>query len=259
MGRARYAQAIAALLPGLPECMGGEEPAVERTCRGARLVQNGSVLSEVLAAPGATNSVFDVLAASVHQLSPADRVGLLGFAGGGMIAPLRAMGCGHSIRGVDLDRVGYELFCEFSSGWKGEVRFVQADAVEWLRSRRDKFDLLVEDLSVGRDGDVFKPDVSIDTLPGLIRSRLKPGGIAVFNLLPPDNRTWTEMMSKVCKPFEFGVQILFESFYNRVVVLGDKGFPPARTVSRLLRAALCGIGSEMERDISVHSLRLAKR
>ena len=259
MGRARLAEAVAALLPGLPGRGGGAGPTVERTRRGARLVQNGSVLSEVLASPGATDSVFDVSAACVHQFSPTGRVGLLGFAGGGMIAPLRAMGGRHNIAGVDLDRAGYDLFFDLSSGWMGEVRFAQADATGWLRSERGRFDLLLEDLSVGRDGDVFKPDVSVDTLPALIRSRLKPGGLAVFNLLPPDNQSWSGMMAKVCEPFAFGVQILFENFYNRVMVLGDKALPPARTVSRLLRAALGGIGSEMERDISVRSLCLAKR
>ncbi len=178
MGRAGRAQAIAVLLPGLRR-IGGAEAEVQRTRRGARLVQNGSVLSEVLAEPGATDSVFDVLAAAVRLFSPGDRVGILGFAGGGMIAPLRAMGGGHKLSGVDLDRAGYDLFCDLSAEWKGEVRFAQADAVEWLRSQRGKFDLLLEDLSVGRDGDVFKPDVSIDTLPRLIQSKLKPGGVAV--------------------------------------------------------------------------------
>ena len=141
MGRERLTQAVAALLSGLPGRRGGANPAVERTCRGARLVQNGSVLSEVLAVPGATDSVFDVLAASVIQFSPADRVGLLGFAGGGIIAPLRAMGCGHIISGVDLDSTGYKLFCKLSSRWKGEVRFEEGDAAEWLRSGCDRFDL----------------------------------------------------------------------------------------------------------------------
>jgi len=258
MGRAGRAQAIAVLLPGLRR-IGGAEAEVQRTRRGARLVQNGSVLSEVLAEPGATDSVFDVLAAAVRLFSPGDRVGILGFAGGGMIAPLRAMGGGHKLSGVDLDRAGYDLFCDLSAEWKGEVRFAQADAVEWLRSQRGKFDLLLEDLSVGRDGDVFKPDVSIDTLPRLIQSKLKPGGVAVFNLLPPDKWTWAEMMAKVCEPFEFDVQILFESFYNQVVVLSNKALPSARGVSRLLRTELNWIDSEMEMDISVRSLRLAKR
>jgi len=237
----------------------GTEPEVERTRRGVRLLQNGSVLSEVLSKPGATDSVFDVLAAAVRLFSPGDCVGILGFAGGGLIAPLRAMGGGHNLSGVDLDRVGYDLFCDLSVKWKGEVRFAQADAVEWLRSQRGKFDLLLEDLSIGRDGDVFKPDVSIDALPGLIQSKLKPGGIAVFNLLPADDQTWVGMTAEVCAPFEFGVQILFESYYNRVLVLSNEPLPATREVSRRLREPLVVIDSGMATDISVRSLRLAKR
>ena len=141
----------------------------------------------------------------------------------------------------------------------GAVQFAQSDAVEWLHSQRGKFDLLLEDLSVGRNGDVFKPDVSIDTLPRLIQSKLKPSGVTVFNLLPGDDRTWAEMTAKVCAPFGFGVQVLFESYYNRVLVLGNEALPPAREVSRLLRAELTAIGSEMAADISVRSLRLGKR
>lgn len=258
MGRAGHAQAIAALLLG-GRRTGGAEPEVQQTRRGARLVQNGSVLSEVLAQPGATDSVFDVLAASVRSFSPGDRVGILGFAGGGVIAPLRALGGGHRLSGVDLDRAGYELFCDLSAGWMGAVQFAQSDAVKWLHSQRGKFDLLLEDLSVGRNGDVFKPDVSIDTLPRLIQSKLKPSGVTVFNLLPGDDRTWAEMTAKVCAPFGFGVQVLFESYYNRVLVLGNEALPPAREVSRLLRAELTAIGSEMAADISVRSLRLGKR
>jgi spermidine synthase len=232
---------------------------VQNTRRGARLVQNGSVLSEVLAEPGATDSVFDVLAASVRGFSPGERVGILGFAGGGMVAPLRAMGGDHKLSGVDLDGAGHELFCDLSNEWKGEVQFAQSDAIEWLRAERGKFDLLMEDLSVGRDGDVFKPDVSIDTLPKLIQSKLKPSGVAVFNLLPADDRTWAEMTAKVCEPFGFGVQVLFESFYNRVVVLGNTPLPPTHEVSKSLRAELDWIDSEMATDISVRTLRLAKR
>ncbi|MBT3615491.1 MAG: hypothetical protein HN524_05840 [Verrucomicrobia bacterium] len=258
MERTGRAQAIAALLLGARR-MGGAEPEVRQTRRGARLVQNGSVLSEVLAQPGATDSVFDVLAAAVCGFSPGVRVGILGFAGGGLIAPLRAMGGNHKFSGVDLDRSGYELFCDLSAEWMGEVQFAQLDAAEWLHSQRGKFDFLLEDLSVGRAGDVFKPDVSIDTLPQVIQSKLKPGGVAVYNLLPPDDRTWAEMMAKVCAPFGFGVQVLFESFYNRVVVLANEALPSAREVSRLLRDSLTAIGSEMATDISVRSLRLAKR
>ncbi len=236
--------------------MGGAEPEVERTRRGVRLLQNGSVLSEVLSKPGATDSVFDVLAAAVHIFSPGDRAGILGFAAGGMIAPLRAMGAGHRLSGVDLDRSGYELFCEMSSAWQGDVQYTQTDAVKWLQAQRGKFDLLLEDLSIGRNGDVFKPDISINVLPTLIQSKLKPDGVAVFNLLPADNRTWARMTAEVRAPFEFGVQVLFESYYNRVLVLSNEPLPTTREVSRRLRESLAVIDSEMAIDISVRSLRI---
>ncbi|HJN83584.1 MAG TPA: hypothetical protein QF478_12430, partial [Verrucomicrobiota bacterium] len=93
----------------------------------------------------------------------------------------------------------------------------------------------------------------------LIQSKLKPGGVAVFNLLPPDDRSWAEMTAKVCAPFEFRLQVLFESYYNRLLVLGNEPLPAVREVSRRLRESLVSIDSEMAVDISVRSLRLAKR
>ena len=238
--------------------LGGAEPELQRTPGGARLVQNGSVLSVVLSQPGPTDSVFDVLAAAMN-FSDGHRAGLLGFAGGGVIAPLRAMGGRHAVSGVDLDDSGYNLFCDVSDDWQGAVKFTKEDATQWLRSRRTPFDVLLEDLSIPRDGDVFKPDVSIDTLPQLIRAKLKPGGLAVFNLLPADNRSWAEMFRQVSEPFRCGIRITFESFYNQILVLSDKPFSPTREVARRIRASLTAIQSAMSSDITVRTLRLAKR
>tara|TARA_Y100001968_G_scaffold119786_1_gene109120 strand:- start:1832 stop:2608 length:777 start_codon:yes stop_codon:yes gene_type:complete len=258
MGRAGCAQAIAVLLPDWLERCGEMGPEVKRTGRGARLVQNGSVLSEVLAQPGPTNSVFDALAALVRLFSPGARVGLLGFAGGGIIAPLRAMGGRHSVFGVDLDPEGYELFINLSLAWMGEVQFTKSDAVKWLSAQCGQYDMLVEDLSVGRDGDIFKPDVSIDTLPEVIRTKLKPCGVAVFNLLPSDRQTWTDMTAKIHAPFRFGLQLFFESYYNRVLVVSNETLPEARVVSRHLRKALEEVDSLISSDIRVRTLNLAK-
>ena len=238
--------------------LGGIEPELQRTPGGARLLQNGSVLSEVLSQPGPTDSVFDVLAAALN-LSKGTHAGILGFAGGGVIAPLRAMGGRHTISGVDLDESGYKLFRDISDDRQGEVKFAKADAVQWLQSRRAPFDVLLEDLSIARDGDVYKPDVSIDTLPGLIRAKLKPGGLAVFNLLPADDRSWADMIRRVSEPFRHGIRITFESYYNQVIIMGNKRFSATREVSRRVRASLSAIQSVMSSDITVRTLRLAKR
>src|SRR5262245_16741215 len=134
---------------------------IVRTPWGARVVQAGTVLSEVLAAPGPTHSLFDVLAAAVTALTPGPRVALLGFAAGGIVAPLRAMGFPHRLEAVDLSLEGEKLFRELSGAWAGRVSLAHADAAVWLGARRGRYDLIVEDLFLeGRSG-MIKPRASV--------------------------------------------------------------------------------------------------
>ena len=255
MGRIGHIQALNAfLMNGYSE---SGEPILQRTQRGARLVQNGSVLSEVLSEAGPTHSVFDVLAAAI-MLNRESRVGILGFAAGGVIAPLRAMNGRQDIYGVDLDEAGFKLFKRVSGDWRGNLKFVHSDAVKWLKAQQKPFDVLLEDLSIGRDGDVFKPAVSIDVLPYLVHSKLKQSGIAIFNLLPPDDRTWAKMIQAVSEPFTSGLIITFESFYNKVLILSVKPLTSTPKISRFLRKLLSGIQSSMFCDIQVRTLRITK-
>jgi len=78
------------------------------TKHGLRLSQHGVVISELRTSPGPTHSVFDVLAATIAVLAPKNRIGVLGFAGGGMMSPLRGLGVEAAIDSVDLDRAGYD-------------------------------------------------------------------------------------------------------------------------------------------------------
>ena len=64
---------------------------VVRDRGGLRLLEGDAVLSRVMARPGPTHMPFDVLAACVAALSPGRRALLLGFAGGGTVAALRAI------------------------------------------------------------------------------------------------------------------------------------------------------------------------
>ena len=255
MGRIRFIQALNALLMnGHTE---SSKPELQNTKQGARLVQNGSVLSEVLSEPGPTQSVFDILAAAI-MLNNKNRVGILGFAAGGLIGPLRSMNGHQHLFGVDRDEAGFKLFQRVSGDWRGKINFVHSDAVEWLNAQKKPFDVLVEDLSVGRDGDVFKPTVSIEILPELIRSKLTPSGIAIFNLLPSDHCSWTNMIKKVSAPFRHGIVIKFESFYNKILILSVKPLTSTPKISRLLRKFLSGIESSISHDIQVRTLVINK-
>jgi len=219
---------------------------IERTRRGARLVENDVVLSEILARPGPTHTLFDVLAAGVAAFAPGPRVALLGFAGGGMVAPLRAMGFDAPLQAVDLDRTGERLFRELSDAWAGDVRLDEEDAVAWLRRRRARFDMIVEDLSVPTPAGTLKPYVSFDPLPDLVKERLAPGGVALINLLPLPGTSWASMIARVSVRHEHAVVVHLDEYENRFVLAGDD-LPPAAEASRRLRAALRAIGSDQAR------------
>jgi hypothetical protein len=217
---------------------------VLRTRRGARLAAGGAVFSEILAAPGPTHSVFDVLAACVAALAAGPRVALLGFAGGGMIAPLRAMGCALPVEAVDLDLSAEPLFRRLSRGWAGAVRVVRDDATRWLRRPRAPYHVVVDDLAVLGASGVEKPAESLGGLPALAASRLAPRGLFVSNLLPAERLSWKEAVARVRSPFARAAVVLVGGFENRVV-LGGEALEPPRALAARLRAALRGIGSRV--------------
>lgn len=225
---------------------------VTPTEHGLRLTQHGVVLSELRTSPGPTHSVFDVLAASIAVLAPAGRIGVLGFAGGGMMAPLRALGVKAVIHSVDLDRSGYDLFCQHCPQWRDGVRWQQADAVAWLRQQSSDFDLLLDDLSVPQDGDVFKPAISWEVLPELISARLRSGGFAVFNLLPAPDRTWKADVKRIVAHFGAARLIYLDDFENRILVAGER-LPSARELGAQLRQSLQQLRSRQAERIRVRT------
>lgn len=229
-------------------------PRVVRTRRGARLVQDGLIVSEVLDRPGATDTLFDVLAACVAALAPGPRTALLGFAAGGVIAPLRAMGFAHPVHAVDLSLDGVSLFRELSAPWCGTVVVDQADAARWLRRRRRPFDLILEDLSAEVAGEITKPAVSLDTLPRLMAERVGRGGLVVVNVLPVPDRAWTRLLPLLAAPFREARVLVLEGWENRVLIMGRR-VAPARRLGAELRRHLAAIGSSEADGLRVRTLR----
>lgn len=225
---------------------------VVRMRRRARVLDGADVVSEVIDHPGATDTLFDVLAACVSALAPGPRVALLGFAAGGMVAPLRAMSFDTPLHAVDLSLDNVGLFRSMSQSWCGDVRVDRADAVTWLRRRRRPFDLIVEDLAISSTHDAVKPDVSLHTLPPLVASRLQPHGVAVTNVLPFPGRAWASVLREIAAPFAHAYVLHLEEYVNRILLTGH--LPNASTVSRRIREALASIGSTQTRTISVRRL-----
>jgi len=223
-----------------------------RTRRGIRLVEGGAVLSEILDRPGPTHSVFDVLAAAVCVLARGPEVGLLGFAGGGVVAPLRAMGFGGTIDAVDLDDRGERIFRDLSTSWRGPLTFELGEASLWLRRRRGRFDAVIEDLSITAERGVTKPEISWPSLPRVVRRGLRGSGVAVVNLLPVRGLSWSALIHRSGRAYPERRVVLLEEFENRVLI-GASALPSARRLSIQLRETLGSIGSRLAGTISVRS------
>ena len=227
---------------------------IVRTRRGARIVEDGLVLSEIRSTPGPTDSLFDVLAVCLAALSPGPRTAVLGFAGGGVVAPLRAGGFGHPLLAVDLSREGERLFRSISGPWVGEVTVAEEDAVGWLRRQRRPFDAILEDLSVRTSLGVTKPAASLQTLPALMRARVTPRGLAVTNTLPIPGTPWTALQEDLAAPWAHAAVVHLEEYENRVILASEQPLE-ARTVSRALRRHLEAIGSDQATRIAVRGLK----
>lgn len=226
---------------------------ISSTRGGFRLAQHGVVLSELRITPGPTHSVFDVLAAAVFMASGRGPVGLLGFAGGGIMAPLRAIGFKGPVDSVDLDRTGHDLFRKHCSSWSGTLNWTQADAVKWLHHQPQTYSVLVEDLSVSVAADVIKPDISWDVMPELISKRLASDGLAIFNLLPTPGRKWCHELKRVASIFNATQVITLDEFENRILLCASD-LPPARRVGAQLRKSLRSIRSSQAGRLHVREL-----
>jgi len=210
---------------------------IQHTRGGIRLSQHGVVVSELRLQPGPTHSIFDILAALIPLLAPPGRLGLLGFAGGGMIPPLRHLGFHHPIDTVDLDAASHRLFHDNCSTWAGHVNWSQGDALAWLQAQPADFSMLIDDLSEPAHGDVFKPAICWDELPRMIRQRLRPEGVALFNLLPNADGSWPAQLRQMTALFPSNRFVHLADFENRIWIAGAS-LPHSSTLGAALRRSL---------------------
>ena len=235
--------------------MKASAPRLVRDRHGVRLVQHGVLISDLRTSARPTHGLYDVLAALSLRLleAPQKAVGLLGFGAGGILAPMKALGWSGQLVAVDTDRSGHDLFLRECPAWSDDVCWSQADAVEWLTGQRQRFDLLIEDLSIPQADDIEKPEASWIHLPELIRDRLAPGGIALFNLLKPSEGPWQQGLAAVGGRFAQKRLVHLEDYENRILIAG-RSLPDARTLSAAVRHALRSIGSRQAGRFRVETL-----
>jgi len=117
-----------------------------------------------------------------------------------------------------------------------DVKVVVADAFEWLKSAKGRFDVILEDIFVGRGDDVHKPDWIPDPGHRLARARLARGGVFVCNTLDEHRIVAKEMRSA----FPSLVAIETEDYDNRVLVAGGAGLTGVALRQRVAECQILG-------------------
>lgn len=178
-----------------------------------------------------TGSVWDALAAPLLLLPPSRRreVLVVGLGGGSAARVVHALAPRARIVGIerspevlaaarrwlDLDALG--------------VKVVVDDAQAWLARSRRRFDIVIEDVFVGRGRAVRKPDWLPAPGLALAARRLRPGGVLVSNTLDES----PDVARVLRRLFPSVLATGIEDFDNRVLVASRRPLS-----GRALRAAV---------------------
>jgi spermidine synthase len=209
----------------------GDRIEVRQGRRGRVLRINGTYASWYRPGTPRTGSVWDALAAPLLLLPPARRrrVLILGLGGGSAARLVHALAPRVRIVGVEVSaRVVRAARRHFDLDELG-VEIVQDDARHYLDTTRRQFDVVIEDVFVGRGRNVHKPDWL--PRPGLRRAarHLVRGGLLISNSIDETPAVARSMRALFPSVLAIGV----EGYDNRVVVGG-----PAPLDARTLRSAV---------------------
>ena len=151
--------------------------------QGRALVIDGTFASWWPRDGKATGSVWDALVAPLLAL-PAQRrrrVLILGLGGGSAARLVRAIAPAAQIVGVDFDRSVVDAARRHFDLDALDVEIVCDDARAVLARERRRFDLVIEDVFVGRGRNVRKPDWLPVPYLALAAKRVAAGGVLVSN------------------------------------------------------------------------------
>jgi len=180
-----------------------------------------------------TGSVWDALAAPLLALPRQRRrsVLILGLGGGSAARVVRALAPRARIVGVERSREVLRQARRWLDLDAVDVEVVEADARSYLARSRRRFDVVVEDIFVGRGRAVRKP--AWLPAPGLALAarRLADHGLLVCNTID-ESAAVTRELHRI---FPATLRIEVEDYDNRVLVGG-----PRRLSARNLRAAVHG-------------------
>ncbi len=208
-----------------------ERVRVQEGPHGRELIVDETFASFYRPGSATTGSVWDAIAAPVLALSPGSRrrVLLLGLGGGSVARIVRALAPEAQIVGVELDPVVIRLAKRWFDLDELDLELVVGDALEFLRQEERRFDIVLEDVFVGRGDEVHKPGWIPDPGLELAAARVRRGGLLVSNTIDEAPRVAKALRGL----FPSLVRIEVEDYDNRILAAG-----PPWLSARKLRSAV---------------------
>lgn len=199
--------------------------------RGRELLVDGTFASFYRPGQVTTGSVWDALAAPVLALPPARRrrILLLGLGGGSAARIVRALAPKARIVGVELDPEVVAAARRWFDLDALGLEIVIADAQEFLKRGRTRFDAVLDDVFIGPARSVRKPVWLPEPGLRLAAARVARGGVLASNTI----REGAAAARTVCDLYGGGVSIGIDGYHNRIVAGGS----PIES-GRALRAAI---------------------
>ncbi|NNL86659.1 MAG: hypothetical protein HKP27_13450 [Myxococcales bacterium] len=179
---------------------------------------------------GESGPVWNAMSASVLAVAnPAPRVLVLGLAGGSVVRGVLSLRPSARFVGVEIDPDVVAAGKRHFGLDELPLEVVCTDALDYLRRTRRRFDLVIDDVFVGRGRRVHKPAWLPE--PGFhwATRRLRPGGVIVSNTL--DETAALARGLAECVPRV--VELSLYGWDNRILIGGSAGLS-----ARDLRAAV---------------------
>lgn len=134
-----------------------------------------------------TGGVWDLLMMPAFLRSPGsvERVLLLGVGGGTVIRQLREFVRPREIVAIDISAEHLDIARRFFAADGPDVKMIEADARTWLATDKSRYDLVIDDLFSGNDGEPERAVVADAAWCRKLAARLARGGAISMNCIGP--------------------------------------------------------------------------
>lgn len=173
-----------------------------------------------------TGLAWDLIAAGclLRPQGPPRSVLMLGVAGGTSLRTLRNLLPVCELVGVELDGDLLALAREHMALDACRAGIIQSDAWHWLLENQRKFDVVIDDLYLAGEDDVFRPHAWDAGRLDLLRRAVAPGGHLAVNLVTGSgHRAMQSLTRRVLKAaFPVVKSLTTPAGMNEVLVAGDQ-------------------------------------